>query len=223
VAHSTNIRIDDVSKIIGTGAGSSVRSFASYLTFLNYGQTISISPSVTGTAAAANDRTFLSIHKVGSLNQPYAPRVAVIYNEQASGVGSGETWLAGATFTRIMNTDDGDQSFYTRSGNQITLDPGSYYLRGKAPIYRSDRTRLFWENLTDASTEIQGIGEFASQSGGGHVVATVEGPFTITSPKTFELQQYSQVAQGGGAGSPGLATSDGGPEKYGWIEITKIL
>ena len=91
----------------------------------------------------------------------------------------------------------------SRSGNQITLPPGTYYVDGAAEARYSGGNKVVFYNVTDLQYTLVGV--LATPNGGSSdntgVPSEVTGKFTITSSKVFELRSYS--------GSAGSCTSLG--------------
>ena len=112
----------------------------------------------------------------------------LIRDEKAQGTDGG-TFAAGAWQTRDLNVEVADTGNNAAlAANQITLSTGSYRFRIRTPAYGGHKARL--QNITDAATVAVGT----STNGDTGAVfdpvmdSWVEGRFTITSAKTFEVQ-----------------------------------
>jgi len=82
------------------------------------------------------------------------------------------------------------------SSNQVTLPAGTYTVRACAPAFISDKHKVIWFNVTDTATTTQGSSAYDDSTT--NVVQTdacLDGYFTITASKTYELRHYIQVAR----------------------------
>jgi hypothetical protein len=157
----------------------------------------------------------------------YTRDVALLTYDLPSGSNENST-IAGTWTTRPLNTEVSDlNSITTLSANQFTLPAGTYIIQFEQ-IFTSHinsemqfRSRI--RNITDGTTVALGLttrmhiasGESANMSSPG------TGIFTITSPKTFEIQYYAQssLAPGLGIGSP---SPSGEVERFVSIFIERI-
>jgi len=149
-------------------------------------------------------------------------KLIVLREEQASGVASG-TFTLGAFRTRAINTivvdETGDVSL---SSNQFTLPAGTYKIASKAHFFATGQTISRLQNITDASTTLLGVNghnTVAANADGG--ISHVDGQFTITASKTFELQQRSLNTKT--SNGFGTAHSFGVNEVYVHIELLKMV
>ncbi len=115
--------------------------------------------------------------------------MALLQEQQASGTNggasTGSTW-----FTRVLNTEVFDpDSIVTLASNQFTLQAGTYYMEGDAPMLMSGRIKARFRNITDGTTAGVGICTFSNTTNTSADVAGVRAYFTIASAKVFELQQ----------------------------------
>jgi len=82
------------------------------------------------------------------------------------------------------------------ASNQVTLPAGTYTVRACAPAFISDKHKLIWFNTTDTATTTQGSTAYNDSTT--NVVQTdacLDGYFTITASKTYELRHWIQVAR----------------------------
>lgn len=131
-------------------------------------------------------------------------------NTTDAGTSTGAAWN-----TRVLNTKVSDVSgLASIAANQITLAAGTYRVFATAPSYAADRNKLRLRNITDTTTTIIGVSNYAT---GGQ--STLSGRFTIAGSKTFELQHFFEI----GTATIGLgpATSSGETEIYASIEFWK--
>lgn len=139
-------------------------------------------------------------------------------DEKTSGTNGG-TFTSGAWRTRDLNTEAQDTGGNcSLASNQFTLDAGTYRIKAYAPSYQvgSHQTKL--RNVTDAADVILGSTE---RNGTGQATTTlshVDGRFTITAQKTFELQhQCATTGTSTGFGFP----ASFGTEVYSTVELWK--
>lgn len=192
---------------------------------LKYGDIISIRSTGSFTVASGAD---ISIHKIGSEQQPYAPRVAYIKEIQASGVGPGYTPVTGVWTTRQVNTLTGDTGSISLSSNQFTLQPGVYHITASATASANGQNppanhKIKLRNITDSTNDIIGRSALAQANAASATVSEsesyLEDTITITSAKTFEIQHRSGTTGGGFGGAGGYGVN----EVYAQIRITKVL
>ena len=132
--------------------------------------------------------------------------VALLSYVLASGVVT-PTATAAAWNNRILNTlyDPGvvvnNPAAFTGTGGtntDIQLVAGTYYIEGLggALFDCGNSIKLRFRNITDATTAIvgnTGLGNTSANSDHS-MMLTISGLFTIAATKTFQLQQYSQIA-----------------------------
>lgn len=139
-----------------------------------------------------------------------------------SGTGGGGNTVALTWTTLALNSEDNDaDGIGTLSGNQITLQAGTYIVRaecvlGTTSAPSTDKLRL--RNITDGTTTIVGI------TAGQHLNAyfgnkSLAGEFTIAGAKTFALQYYTTAVNTNGLGQ---AATSGEEEVYRVVEIWKV-
>lgn len=169
------------------------------------------------TLQLSNSSTFHWIHIqkksggnkiLGSINE-----VAYIYDEKTSGT-SGGSFVAAAWRTRDLNVLDG-QDWISLSSNQFTLQAGEYDVRALASAFAVNGNQTRIRNITDSTTEQDGIVEYTVNGGHSEVVARI----TIDVATTFELQHKCQSTNANGFGFPRSYEK----EVYAQVAITKIL
>lgn len=127
---------------------------------------------------------------------------------------------AGAWYTRGLNTTQGIQgTSISRSGNQVTLNPGTYIISANAPAHAVERAKMKLRNITDNTDDLIGTSEYASSGIGvtGHL--NLFGSITVTSAKTYEIQQRCSV---GNASGHGFESNFGVNEVYTVVYIHRI-
>lgn len=185
-----------------------------------YGDEITMASATSVTAVPGTSGTTLSIHKLGSNAQPYAPRVAYLKDEKAANTAGG-TFTSGAWQTRTLNTETGDTSFVSLSTNQFTLQAGTYHIDATTPGYRVDRVVGKLRNITDSTDDIVGTTE--GNTGGSAITSDskINGTITISSAKTFEIQAQCLTTRA--TDGFGVASNFAVNEVYTQVKITKVL
>lgn len=105
------------------------------------------------------------------------------------------------------------------ASKQVTLPAGTYRVLGRAGCIDLDRHQLRLRNITDSETVANGTSELSNDSDFSLTNSTLWGRFTITATKVFELQHFTQLANGVLGNSTGA--TQGEVEVYAelWIEI----
>ena len=152
---------------------------------------------------------------------PSALSTATFNETQASGT-TGGTFTSGAWQKRTLNTTIlNDITSCTLTASVIALPAGTYMLNSSAVAYFVDAHKLRLQNTTDSSTTILGTSE---RAGNGVDVATrsfIQGVFTITATKNFEVQHYAKTTQA--TTGLGFATTIASiSEIYTTIQIVKL-
>jgi hypothetical protein len=145
--------------------------------------------------------------------------ICFIKDVKTSGT-SGGAFSSGVWQTRTLNTVEGNASLVTLASNQFVLQPGTYMIVANVPAYSVDLHKARLRNITDGTDILLGTSCYASNTGGAENASVIEGVFTITSAKTFEIQHRCSTSQ-----SPngfGSGTSFGVSEVYTQIQITKL-
>ena len=157
-----------------------------------------------------------------SIKAYYVDRTTSIYHvreEQASGTNAGTS--ATGVNTRVLNTEVyANITGASLSANRVTLPAGTYKVNARAAALRSDGTRLYLYNVSDAATELLGGNIKGSSGVAVDNQALLYGVMTIASTKVFELRQYIQT----GRSTDGLGgdVPDGQSEVYAEIIFTKL-
>lgn len=147
----------------------------------------------------------------------------VIYVEEQAASTDGGTFTAGGWVPRVFNTTrysrQTGSAWASLASNQITLQPGSYYIKGSAPAFDVDRHITQFQNVDDATTAITGTSQYGSAVDQMQHRSFIEGVVTISAAKTFELQHQCQTTRSpNGLGvSSTLATNT-----YSMIKIIKL-
>jgi hypothetical protein len=148
-------------------------------------------------------------------------QVIHIREEQTSGTAGG-TATTGSWETRVLNTEVTDTgSDASLATNQITLTTGTYEVLVRAPAHRVDGHKIRFQNVTDASTVIEGSNANSDNSlTENHNHAFLQGRFTIASSKAFEVQHRVETTRA--TDGYGLAASLGSQEVYTEVWLYKV-
>jgi len=121
--------------------------------------------------------------------------------------------LGGSFETRDINTvDDDPQSIVSISSNQITLAAGTYRCLISCPAVESLRHKARLQNITAASTLLEGTSEFSGTLTGFHVTRSlIVGRFTVAAGQMLEIQHQVGAANTDGFGK---ASGFGASEVY---------
>ena len=144
-----------------------------------------------------------------------ADQVAFLKDTKATTIDGGGS----SAGLQTRELDDASGYFYSVSGNVITLDPGTYLVKGKAPAYDALRHKIIFRNTSDSTDDIIG----ASVYSGSNAVQTdahFSGKIIIATQKTFIIQHDIQQARA--LDGLGIATDDGRVETYSEVEIAKV-
>ena len=107
---------------------------------------------------------------------------------------SAGTFNSGSWQTRTINTKDSDASgIVALLSNQFTLQPGDYRILASAPAANVNAHKLRLRNISDASTEIVGSASYAPAAASAVTHSFIQGDFTISTSKTFEIQHFCQT------------------------------
>jgi hypothetical protein len=155
-------------------------------------------------------------------------RIAYIKDVKAAGTAGG-SFTGGSWQTRTLNNLVDPSGMVTSlASNQFVLPAGTYDFYATAPATVSaavqiERHKLKLRNVTDSTDTLIGQSAVAQSQGSTSIVvesiSTISGRFTITSPKTFELQHRCVSTHSAGFG---IASNFGVDEVYSQIKLTKL-
>lgn len=104
----------------------------------------------------------------------------------------------------------------------ITLTPGTYYIDGDAPAFKSNRHKLGFFNVLTGNMVITGTSEYSWVSTEATTRSFLRGVITVTSTSNFQLRHRIETSFGGSQGL-GVETNDGiSQEVYARLLIQKI-
>jgi len=133
----------------------------------------------------------------------------VVQDQKASGTDGGSAAPGGTRVKRTLNTVLINRRNASLASNNLTLQPGRWRLDGWAMVFGNTASRLYIENITDAT--IVGWGEGLSFDSSATGKNTVSVEVTITSAKAFALTHRKASA---------LAATDFGVQMgFGDLEI----
>ncbi len=120
--------------------------------------------------------------------------VVAIFNEtQAAGTQGGtnvlNTWTKRTLNTTLLNEISG----CSVSSSVVTLPAGKYLCRAFAPFVFTGTTKIRLRNTSDGTTTLVGSGTYSAAGAG--VYAAIDGYFSISATKNFEIQYYTGVVQ----------------------------
>jgi hypothetical protein len=148
-------------------------------------------------------------------------QVALVEGVQTDGTNDG-TFTSGAWQTRTLNFENDPSGIVTVSGNQFTLNAGTYVIRAEAPALQVDQHQARLWNVTDG-TGVYGTTEY-SNSSGAFVTnrSIVYAILTLAGTKVFQLQHRCQTTRAFYGFGQGNLASFGGVCVYSAVTITKL-
>jgi hypothetical protein len=140
--------------------------------------------------------------------------------DQKSATTQGGTFTSGAWRTRDLQTSQFNNiTGCSLASNQITLAAGTYKVNCTAASFDTESTQARFYNITDSAVEIGGTSENVSGGDAVQINGLVNGYFTITGTKVFELQHQTSTtkATNGFGAAVGFNT-----EVYSTVSIMKV-
>ncbi len=188
----------------------------------------------SGTAKSATTESYLSANEIGRSLQTTSgaglclawigvrrmkPLDYILLRDEKAQNTAGGTFTTGAWQTRTLNTEVADTGNHcSLSSNQFTLQPGTYRIRARAPTYLVNNHQTRLQNITDGTTTIVGTVERSAAAAGVMTSSFLEGRFSITAAKAFELQhRCSTTGTTDGFGQQSNLTT----EVYAVVELWK--
>lgn len=146
-----------------------------------------------------------------------ATQLAIFNETQANGTQGGAS--VATTFTkRTLNTTVTNNIGATLTTSVIALLAGTYNVSAIAPFYNVTGTAIRLRNTSDSTTTLASVNAYFSGTSGGYAI--LDGTFTITATKNFEVQYYCNTAVA--LNGLGVALSGGISEIYTQITINKV-
>lgn len=146
-------------------------------------------------------------------------QILIVQDQKAANTEAG-TFTAGADRTRDLNTVVLNRiPGASLAANRITLPAGLYLINGKAPAHGVSRHKAKLRNVTDGADVIPGTAEYTSSTVSVTTWSHIEGTFSISAPKEFEIQHRCQTT----LASFGLGiASSYATEVYTSVQIEKL-
>ena len=206
----SEIRVENIIGETGTDAVTFSKGLST--TGIVTATNVSVGSSVTATNFFGSGANLTGI--TAGLFSSYA----IISHEKANNT-NGSSLSTGNYSTREINSEVADpDGIVTVSGNQFTLQAGSYLIDSMSIIHRGNQSQSRLYNATDSSVVQYGMSVHASDGNSGNVISPVVARVTIGSAKAFEIQ--SRVSNSDGENS-GLANNFGNTQFYTIIKIFK--
>ncbi len=208
IDNGSSIRIINDTDLYSTGGNSLVVSGS--------GPDLSIKGLITGTGISIiSNGTSLKIYQSSVI-----PTVWLVTDVKSSGTNGGAS-VSGTWTRRDLNTLSGSSlNNVTLASNQLTITAGTYHIQAHAPALNAGGGhRIKLRNITDSTDTL--IGSTANtNSATTQTDAWLEGFFTITSSKVFEIQHIVSFgsSSGFGIGVPPFGIS----EIYTVVRITQM-
>ena len=142
-----------------------------------------------------------------------------IFNETQASATAGGTSTATTYTKRTLNTTVINNIGATLTTSVIALLAGTYRVFAMSPFFNSTAVSIRLRNTTDSTTTVAGVNNYAGAAAGCY--AQLDGTFTITGTKNFEIQYFCN----NGVATNGLGvnlSSAGVSEIYTQITIEKI-
>ena len=146
-----------------------------------------------------------------------ATQLAIFNETQANGTQGGAS--VATTFTkRTLNTTVTNNIGASIASSVITLTAGTYRVFCMSPFYNVTGVATRLRNTSDSTTTLSSVNTYFAGNSGGY--SQLEGVFTITATKNFEVQYYCNTAVA--TNGLGVALSGGISEIYTQITIAKV-
>jgi hypothetical protein len=187
---------------------------------------VAIADAVDGTDTPFTKETFetfsfdnLGFKTGGGSGTGTAFNYAYIKDIKPNGT-SGGSFISGAWRTRDLNNLDTNIAGLTLVSNQFTLPAGSYDILANVPFFSVNRAQSKLRNITDGTDQLIGSQSFSYDNSLGINESFIRGFFTISEPKTFEIQnRCEQTKTGNGLGVDG---NFGAVEIFTQVKLIKI-
>lgn len=232
------VTASDKAKLIDCTSGTFTLSFqacaslgADWVTFIrNSGTgTITLDPNASETIDGAATITLppgtdCAVQCDGTSLRTFARSIRSNYvhvrDSKASGTNGGSS--AAGSQTRTLNTVMTNTMLgASLASNAVTLPPGTYYVRARAPAYDAGLQKLIVYDATGAANLLVGPTAEASASGFVQTDAVAYGRFTLTATSDVRLSHYTQSVRA--SDGLGKAVSDGTAEVYAEMEIWRVV
>jgi hypothetical protein len=147
--------------------------------------------------------------------------LAAIFNETQAQNTQGGASVASVFTKRTLNTTVSNNIGASIAASVITLTPGTYRVSAMAPFYNVTGVIIRLRNTTDATTTIAGVNSYVAGTSNAGCTAQLDGIFTITANKNFEIQYWANTATA--TNGLGVALNAAGiSEIYTQVTIRKL-
>jgi hypothetical protein len=186
---------------------------------LTSGQGITIPNTInsSGSNSFTGTNTFSNLIASGGSFTPYY----AWFRDVKTANTAGGPFTLGAWQVRTLNTSQINtipSASLDTVNNWFTLPSGTYFIRAFAPAYAVNRHKAKLFNFTDATDVIFGSSEFCSTTI--QTFSRIEGSFTITSSKSFQIHHRCQTTVS--TNGLGLESNFGVIEVYTEVYVYKI-
>jgi hypothetical protein len=150
-----------------------------------------------------------------------AAQTIAIFNETQASATAGGTSVATTYTKRTLNTTVINNIGATLTSSVIALVAGTYRVFAMSPHFISAAVSIRLRNTTDSTTTIAGVNNYSGPASSAGCYAQLDGTFTITGTKNFEVQYFCN----NGVATNGLGvnlSSAGVSEIYTQITIVKV-
>jgi hypothetical protein len=150
-----------------------------------------------------------------------AAQTIAIFNETQASATAGGTSVATTYTKRTLNTTVINNIGATLTSSVIALVAGTYRVFAMSPFFNPTAVSIRLRNTTDSTTTIAGVNNYSGPTSGAGCYAQLDGTFTITGTKNFEVQYFCN----NGVATNGLGvnlSSAGVSEIYTQITIVKV-
>lgn len=106
------------------------------------------------------------------------------------------------------------------ASNQFILPAGTYYFDASATAGYTNQHYISLKNVTDSTFPLIGSTEYSNSTYAAYTRSFISGEVTITSPKTFELNHYTNT--GRATDCFGVAHTAAVNEVYALVKIQRI-
>ena len=146
-----------------------------------------------------------------------ATAIAIFNETQANGTQGGAS-VTGAFTKRTLNTTVTNNIGATLTTSVIALLAGTYKVSAISPFYNVTGVAIRLRNTSDSTTTLASVNTYFAGTSGGYAI--MDGTFTITATKNYEVQYVCNTAIA--TNGLGVALSGGISEIYTQITIEKI-
>lgn len=119
-----------------------------------------------------------------------------LHDSKASGTDGG-TFTSGAWRKRTVTEDQDEDDNCSVASSVITLEAGTYDCHIRCPAFDVGRHKTRLRNTSDGTTTIVGSNAYGVTTDNVVTDSTIQGRFTISAQKTFEIQHRCTITNAG--------------------------